>query len=101
MTDNERDTKFLGFAKLLQHDMWETEVSIVPMLRSSPTGQVAQQLAEAIQTLIAQHAYDLMQSGCIDINNAQMRQGGVTLHPHAMLRAVQDLTQSPDSPTPE
>jgi len=92
MTD--RDTKFLGFAKLLQQEIWETEVSIVPMLIRSPTGQVAKELTEALQTLIAQRAYDLEQSGCIDISNEQMRQG-IRLHPNAMLRAVKDLTKWP------
>ncbi len=65
-----------------------------------PTSQVAKELTEALQTLIAQRAYDLEQSGCIDISNEQMRQG-IRLHPHAMLRAVKDLTQWPESPSSE
>ncbi len=60
MTDNERDTQFLDFAKLLQQEIWDTECSIVPMLISNPTGQVAKELTEALQTLIAQRAYDLV-----------------------------------------
>ena len=61
MTDNERDTKFLGFAKLLQQEIWNTELSIVPMMTGGyPTSQVAKELTEALQTLIAQRAYDLV-----------------------------------------
>ena len=71
MTDNERDTKFAGFAKLLQQEIWDTECSIVPMLISNPTGQVAKELTDAVQTLITQRAYDLVEhtieySGQID-----------------------------------
>lgn len=88
----ERDTKFRdGFAKLLRQEIFDK-------LDWLDTSRQMASMDDAIDTLIAQRAYDLEQSGCIDINNAQMQQG-VRLHPHAMLRAVQDLTQWPESPT--
>jgi len=108
-----RDTQFQGFAKLLQHDIWETEVSLVPMLIRSPTGQVAKELAEALQTLIAQRAYDLVEhilkqtpSGSNYIRYFE----DMTEWPdhRAFADALADLakiheklTQLPESPTPE
>ena len=52
---------------------------------------------EEMQALIAQFAYDLVQSACIDISDEQMEQG-IRLHPNAMLRAVADLDAWPSPP---
>ncbi|HYU75838.1 MAG TPA: hypothetical protein VEL31_24455, partial [Ktedonobacteraceae bacterium] len=87
-----RDTQFQGFAKLLQQEIWDTECSIVPMLISNPTGQVAKELTEAIQTLITQRAYDLVwhtieYSGEID-----------DLLLADAVSTIPDLTQWPETP---
>jgi hypothetical protein len=99
MSNNDRDTKFQDFAKLLWDELMMAHGGSYGYIDVSNDGLDAGLIAD-YKRIIAQRAYDLMRSGCIDINNAQMQQGGVTLHPNAMLRAVQDLTQRPDLPTP-
>ncbi len=82
---NERDTHFLHAAELLTVQLYR---------RFGDRLHLSYEDDKEWDTLIAQFAYDLAHLACLDINNAQMIQG-VRLHPQAMLRAVQDLTQWP------
>ena len=84
MTDNQRDTKFLSFARLLIED-----------LRNLPyfDGSVYQ---EGVDTLIAQRAYDL----AVHVVDA-IRE---TTLPESIVSDIPDLTQWPElpgSPPPE
>ncbi len=88
-TNNERDTKFLGFARLQWDKLMMAHGGSYGYIDVANDGLDADIIAD-YQQIIAQCAYDLMQSGCIDISNAQKQQGNVTLHPNAMLRAAQD-----------
>jgi hypothetical protein len=88
MAKDERDTHFHGFAKLLFQEMLDACNGHID-IRANET------LARwEFEEAIARRAYDLLQSACIDINNAQVKQG-VRLSPRAMLRAVADLTEWP------
>jgi len=88
---NDRDTHFQEAARLLTVQLYR---------RFGDRIDLKDEDDKEWHTLIAQFAYDLAHLACLDINNAQMIQG-VRLHPQAMLRAVQDLTQWPESPTAE
>ncbi len=103
-----RDTQFQGFAKLLQQEIWNTELSIVPMMTGGyPTSQVAKELTDAVQTLIAQRAYDLVYHA-LYYNDTGYWPDLVQKNPDHYKRQitkatneVPDLTQWPDSPDSE
>lgn len=85
---NDRDTHFKSFADLLLRDLEQAGITVLP----KASYDYARPL---LQKIIAQRAYDLMSSATIDINNAQIQQIARSLHPRAMLRAVEDLTEWP------
>jgi len=102
MTDNERYTKFLGFATLLQQEIWNTELSIVPMMTGGyPTSQVAKELAEALQTLIAQRAYDLGYHILVQQLYTDHYSYPEAAAREALRDEITDLTQWPESPDSE
>ena len=89
---NERDTHFAGFAKLLLQELMAKYDHL-------PPGQWGP--AEKDELIITRRAYDLMHHACWMINNAQFKSGGVRLHPNAMMRAIEDLTEWPNDSAPE
>jgi len=94
MSTNERDTHFKKSADLLFPEVSKRFFTMYARIEEHRPIEEIDALEDEIETLIAQYAYDLLQSACIDINNEQMRTG-VRLHPNAMLRAVKDLDVSP------
>src|SRR5260370_38019374 len=96
-TMTERDTHFQGAAKLVVPKILQ-EIEPYTDGASLYCEECITFLHPALERLIAQFAYDLVQSACIDINNAQVKQG-VRLHPNAMLRAIADLDAWPEPPT--
>ena len=61
MTKNERDTKFLGFAKLLQQELIDLYAHEYGIDRRSSIVFVSTEWQKRNQTLIAQRVYDLME----------------------------------------
>ncbi len=83
---NPRDTQFQNFAKLLVDDLPE------PPTDDSVLGAHAE-WREQVELIIAQRAHDLVYHSCVAINNTQVEQTGMSLHPNAMMRAIPDMTE--------
>jgi len=88
-TKDDRDTHFANAAKLLYDEIGKLDTRTIQTWGDYTSFDVA------AKKLIAQFAYDLVEQACIDISNSQIEQGGVHIHPRAMLRAVTDLTEWP------
>lgn len=82
-----RDTQFAGFAKLL----YEQFVNAAPIYVDGHVRRGTMS-REEVEQIIAQRAYDLVTNACVDISNAQIKQG-VRLHFRAMLRSISDMTE--------
>lgn len=78
----ERDTQFIGFARLLWEDVGEAAMDLA---------FGTDEFSESIYTRIAQRTHDLMKHACTAIINAQMARGAY-LQTDTMLRAIPDLT---------
>jgi hypothetical protein len=106
MTDNERDTKFAGFAKLLWDELKEFDPYDFD-LRSKGSWQVLHSgggegfdptiLEEHIQRIIAQRAYDLAYHILYETSPGMERVFGIPYK----LEHLPDLKKWPDSPDPE
>ncbi len=88
---NPRDTQFQGFAKVL----WDE------LVRANGYGYIdVNEDDDGIdptnyRQIIARRAYDLLYHASIAINNTQVKQLGMSLHPNAMMRDIPDLTDLP------
>lgn len=98
MTDNLRDTHFLGFANLLLDELNALYLSKGPdLILGDPNHEVSQ----LETTLIAQRAYDLVFHAFKDSpGEIEMAQwGGPTDEEvHTAVNGIPDFTQWPDSP---
>jgi len=95
---NERNEHFKEFAHLHYPELSQLFFTMYARISELRPIEEIDAIELEIKTLIAQRAYDLMQSACISISDEQMKQG-VRLHPNAMLRAVADLDTWPEPPT--
>ena len=96
MTENARDTQFLGFAKLLQDELAEhtkntfmEQVDTVRFMREQ-------------RTIIAQRAYDFASSIAIDafdLADAECTDTYRLIEEEEVLHNMKDLTHWPPTPT--
>ncbi len=82
----ERDTYFQDYAEQVWRDL--IEIIGEPLTNSAANFEEFHRENNKIKLIIAQNTYDLMQQATLSISDQQTRQGGVTLHPNAMLRVV-------------
>ena len=92
MSSQEQNEHFLAFAKLLVDEIQGKYAWVEPFQGDGSE-------MDDLYMFIAHRIYDLMRLACVSISNAQMQQGGVRLHPNAMLRAIPDPAELP--PTTE
>jgi hypothetical protein len=99
MDDNERDTHFQGFAKLLERELSDWQAKHIATMESGIIYSGAQR-AQEMQTIIAQRAYDLAEyilmhhtfwtTGATTLETAKMR----VVNGEAIKR-IPDLTEWP------
>ena len=87
MTDNLRDTKFLGFAKLLSDEIQNA-------LRSASD---TENLFDLEYTIIAQRAYDLVLHAFRD-DTYELDYYQKSTYERTIMPTIQDLTQWPEPP---
>lgn len=78
---SDRDTKFAGFARLLNKEINDFAFSFGSVLPETDT------LQRGIEQLIARRAYDLVESACADIS---MEQSDGRLSVSGMLACITD-----------
>lgn len=91
---NARDTQFQNFAKLLYESLYD-QFSNLFVEEDDGDMEKAKQTNKGIQETIARRVYDLVEYACVNINNEQVKQIRMSLHPNAMIRAIPDMTELP------